>query len=151
MKIALFMVLFVSAGYGSVSGNLRIAPVKSEVQVSDSSGKVCFDKEERVRLKIMSFNIRMGCGHDHPFRLERGGEGWLPQCAQVIRVDRLASAFYRQRSMTPVRMAAKAIPLRLRLRSLKKMAPRRNVITTEKRRMSEPTDIGTSGIARPWK
>ena len=85
MKIALLMILFASAGCGSVSGNLRTAPAKSEVQVSDSGGKVCVDEEERIRLKIMSFNIRMGCGHDHPFRLERGSEGWLPQCAQVIR------------------------------------------------------------------
>ena len=85
MKIALLMILFVSAGYGGVSGNLRIAPAKDEVQMSDSSDKVGLDKEERIRLKIMSFNVRIGCGHDHPFRLERGSEGWLPQCAQVIR------------------------------------------------------------------
>ena len=49
----------------------------------------------------------------------------------------------------PVRMAVRAMPLRFRFRSLKKIAPRRNVITTEKRRMSEPTDIGTSGMASP--
>ena len=71
MKIALLMILFASAGCGSVSGNLRIAPAKGEEQLSDSSGKSFLDKEERVRLTIMSFNIRMGCGHDHPFRLER--------------------------------------------------------------------------------
>ena len=85
MKIALLMILLVSAGYGSVSGNLRIAPAKGEEQLSDSSGKSCLDKEERVRLTIMSFNIRIGCGHDNPFKLERGSEGCLPQCAQVIR------------------------------------------------------------------
>ena len=85
MKIALLMILFVSAGCGGVSENLRTAPSKAEVQMPDSCGKVCLDKEERIRLKIMSFNVRMGCGHDHPFRLERGSEGWLPQCAQVIR------------------------------------------------------------------
>lgn len=85
MKIALLMILFASAGCGSVSGNLRIAPAKGEEQLSDSSGKSFLDKEERVRLTIMSFNIRIGCGHDNPFRLERGSEGCLPQCAQVIR------------------------------------------------------------------
>jgi endonuclease/exonuclease/phosphatase family metal-dependent hydrolase len=43
------------------------------------------NEEGLRRLKLMSFNIRMGCGHDHPFRLKRGDEGWLPKCAEVIR------------------------------------------------------------------
>jgi endonuclease/exonuclease/phosphatase family metal-dependent hydrolase len=33
----------------------------------------------------MSFNIRMGCGHDAPFKLEKGSLGFLPRCAEVIR------------------------------------------------------------------
>lgn len=35
--------------------------------------------------RLMSFNIRMGCGHDAPFKLEKGSLGFLPQCAEVIR------------------------------------------------------------------
>ena len=37
------------------------------------------------RVRFMSFNIRMGCGHDNPFRLEKGSVGYLPECAEVIR------------------------------------------------------------------
>ena len=37
----------------------------------------------RIR-RLMSFNIRMGCGHDDPFRLPKGSLGYLPQCARVI-------------------------------------------------------------------
>lgn len=37
------------------------------------------------RVRFMSFNIRMGCGHDNPFRLEKGSVGYLPKCAEVIR------------------------------------------------------------------
>ena len=36
-------------------------------------------------VRFMSFNIRMGCGHDDPFRLEKGSVGYLPKCAEVIR------------------------------------------------------------------
>jgi endonuclease/exonuclease/phosphatase family metal-dependent hydrolase len=32
----------------------------------------------------MSFNIRMGCGHDDPFKLQKGSLGYLPKCAEVI-------------------------------------------------------------------
>ena len=37
------------------------------------------------KIKLMSFNIRMGCGHSNPFRLKRGSEGYLPKCAAVIK------------------------------------------------------------------
>ena len=33
----------------------------------------------------MSFNVRMGCGLNDPFKLPEGGLGYLPQCAEVIR------------------------------------------------------------------
>ena len=36
-------------------------------------------------VRLMSFNIRMGCGHSDPFRLEKGSVGYLPKCAEVIR------------------------------------------------------------------
>jgi len=36
-------------------------------------------------VRLMSFNIRMGCGHDDPFVLEQGSLGHLPKCAEVIR------------------------------------------------------------------
>jgi len=36
------------------------------------------------KLRLMSFNIRMGCGHDDPFQLEKGSLGHLPQCAKVV-------------------------------------------------------------------
>lgn len=35
--------------------------------------------------RLMSFNVRMGCGHDDPFKLAPGSLGHLPQCAEVIR------------------------------------------------------------------
>lgn len=35
--------------------------------------------------RFMSFNIRIGCGHDDPFELEKGSLGYLPKCAEVIR------------------------------------------------------------------
>ena len=35
--------------------------------------------------RFMSFNIRIGCGHDGPFELEKGSLGYLPNCAEVIR------------------------------------------------------------------
>ena len=35
--------------------------------------------------RFMSFNVRMGCGHDDPFELEKGSLGYLPKCAEVIR------------------------------------------------------------------
>ena len=54
-------------------------------------------------------------------------------------------------SAMPATMAARARPLRRRFVSWKNFAPSRNVITTEKRRMSDPTEIGTPGIASPWK
>ena len=37
------------------------------------------------KLRLMSFNIRIGCGHDDPFKLPQGSLGHLPQCAAVIR------------------------------------------------------------------
>ena len=37
------------------------------------------------QVRFMSFNIRMGCGHDDPFQLEAGSLGYLPKCAEVIR------------------------------------------------------------------
>lgn len=36
-------------------------------------------------VRLMSFNVRMGCGHDDPFELAKGSLGHLPQCADVIR------------------------------------------------------------------
>ncbi len=36
-------------------------------------------------LTIVSFNIRIGCGHDGPFRVEKGTLGCLPQCAAVVK------------------------------------------------------------------
>ena len=33
---------------------------------------------------MMSFNVRMGCGLNDPFKLPEGGLGHLPQCAGVI-------------------------------------------------------------------
>ena len=36
-------------------------------------------------VRLMSFNIRMGCGHDDPFQLAKGSLGHLPQCAEVVR------------------------------------------------------------------
>lgn len=36
-------------------------------------------------VRLMSFNVRMGCGHDDPFVLPKGSVGHLPQCADVIR------------------------------------------------------------------
>ena len=43
----------------------------------------CQTAQKSVRL--MSFNVRMGCGHDNPFVLPKGSLGHLPQCADVIR------------------------------------------------------------------
>ena len=36
-------------------------------------------------VRFMSFNIRMGCGHDDPFQLKADSLGYLPKCAEVIR------------------------------------------------------------------
>ena len=36
-------------------------------------------------IKMMSFNIRMGCGLSDPFQLAEGSLGYLPQCAEVIK------------------------------------------------------------------
>ncbi len=36
-------------------------------------------------LTLVSFNIRIGCGHDGPFKVEKGTLGHLPQCAAVIK------------------------------------------------------------------
>ena len=36
-------------------------------------------------VRLMSFNVRMGCGHDDPFVLPKGSVGHLPQCSDVIR------------------------------------------------------------------
>ena len=38
----------------------------------------------RTALTLMSYNIRIGCGHDDPFKLPKGSLGHLPQCAAVI-------------------------------------------------------------------
>ena len=57
----------------------------------------------------------------------------------------------RVRRTTPTRIAASASPLRRRFVSWKNFAPSRNVITTEKRRSREPTEMGTSGMASPLK
>ena len=43
----------------------------------------CRAQEKAVR--VMTFNVRMGCGHDDPFELSKGSLGHLPQCAEVIR------------------------------------------------------------------
>ena len=45
-------------------------------------------------------------------------------------------------SAMPATMAARARPFRRRFVSWKNFAPSRNVITTENRRMSDPTEIG---------
>ena len=34
---------------------------------------------------MMSFNVRMGCGLDGPFRIPEGELGYLPACAEIIR------------------------------------------------------------------
>lgn len=39
----------------------------------------------RKSLRLMSFNVRMGCGLKDPFRLPKDSSGHLPQCADVIR------------------------------------------------------------------
>ncbi len=36
-------------------------------------------------LTIVSFNIRIGCGHDESFEVEKGTLGHLPQCAAVVK------------------------------------------------------------------
>ena len=36
-------------------------------------------------ITMMSFNVRIGCGLNDPFKLPEGGLGHLPQCAEVIR------------------------------------------------------------------
>ena len=42
----------------------------------------CFAAGE---VTMMSFNVRMGCGLNDPFKLPEGSLGHLPQCAEVIR------------------------------------------------------------------
>ena len=44
---------------------------------------VCAAQGETI--KMMSFNIRMGCGLSDPFQLAEGSLGYLPQCAEVIK------------------------------------------------------------------
>ncbi len=39
----------------------------------------------RKTLRLMSFNVRMGCGLKDPFLLPKDSSGHLPQCADVIR------------------------------------------------------------------
>ena len=56
-------------GAGVKFRNIRIRPLPSKCKLK----------------RIMSFNIRMGCGHDAPFKLEKGSLGFLPRCAEVIR------------------------------------------------------------------
>ena len=36
-------------------------------------------------ITMMSFNIRIGCGLNDPFRLPKGSLGHLPACAEVIK------------------------------------------------------------------
>ena len=45
------------------------------------SGMVCIAGE----VTMMSFNVRMGCGLNDPFKLSEGSLGHLPQCAEVIK------------------------------------------------------------------
>ena len=42
----------------------------------------CFAAGE---VTMMSFNVRMGCGLNDPFKLPEGSLGHLPQCAEVIK------------------------------------------------------------------
>ena len=58
------------AGAGVRFRNVRIRPLPAT---------------PRRTLKLMSFNIRMGCGLKDPFRLPKDSSGYLPQCADVIR------------------------------------------------------------------
>jgi endonuclease/exonuclease/phosphatase family metal-dependent hydrolase len=55
-------------GAGVKFRNIRIRPLPAK----------------RPLRRLMSFNIRMGCGHDGPFKLAKGSLGFLPQCAEVI-------------------------------------------------------------------
>ena len=56
------------AGAGVRFRNVRIRPLPSSRQVR----------------RIMSYNVRMGCGHDDPFSLPKGSLGYLPKVADVI-------------------------------------------------------------------
>lgn len=62
-------------------------------------------------------------------------------------IHRASAAIHdaRASSETPATMAASAIPLRARLVSWKNLAPRRNVSTTDRRRISEAAEIGEPG------
>lgn len=60
------------------AGFLIVAPVFATLLCAG-----CQTAQKTVRL--MSFNVRMGCGHDDPFVLPKGCVGHLPQCADVIR------------------------------------------------------------------
>ena len=53
----------------------RMAPLPPAPPATPAAGKI----------RLMSFNIRIGCGHDDPFKLPKGSLGHLPQCAAVIR------------------------------------------------------------------
>lgn len=44
-----------------------------------------FRGRREATARFMTFNVRMGCGHDDPFELPKGSLGHLPQCAAVIR------------------------------------------------------------------
>ena len=45
----------------------------------------CVASQRPVDVTVMTFNVRMGCGHDDPFVLAKGSFGYLPKCAEVIR------------------------------------------------------------------
>jgi len=57
------------AGAGVRFRNIRIRPLPAT----------------RPLRRIMSYNIRMGCGFDDPFKLEKGSFGHLPEVAEVIK------------------------------------------------------------------
>ena len=57
-------------GAGVRFRDIRIRPLPSALPAS---------------LRLMSFNVRMGCGLKDPFSLKPGSSGYLPECADVIR------------------------------------------------------------------
>lgn len=57
------------AGAGVRFRNVRIRPLPAT----------------RPLRRIMSYNVRMGCGHDDPFKLAKGSLGHLPEVAEVIK------------------------------------------------------------------
>lgn len=59
------------AGAGVKFRNVRIRPLPPPLP--------------RSGLTLASYNIRIGCGHDDPFKLPKGSLGHLPACADVIK------------------------------------------------------------------